>query len=119
MRIKGSKEKYPSAFLQKKYEELLENPEPKSVSVAKDNEPAFVAVISNRRESTRSGSASEDEDDARVGMASGDSTARAVVKDGVVMIEIKDEDDVVVIKDEGDLKQEEVKDPSILKTERL
>ena len=106
MRIKGSKEKYPSAFLQKKYEELLENPEPKPVSADKDNEHAPVAVIPSRGESISAESASENEDDARAGIAS---------RNGNLTLEkIKDEDDVIVIKDEDD----EVKNPSILKTER-
>ena len=119
MRIKGSKEKYPSAFLQKKYEELLENPEPKRVTVAKNNGPASVAVASSRRESSSSDSASEVEDDARAGISSLDTRAKVVVKNGnVTLEEIKDEDDVIVIKDEDDVKQEEVKNPSILKTER-
>lgn len=139
MRSKGSKEKYTSAFLQKKYEELLENPEPKPkpVFATKDGDPAPLAVIpTNHRESTNSSRSSvvfpnypestssdnpsEDEDDARAGMASRDSRAKVVVRNGNVMLEdIKDEDDVMVIKDEDDVKQEELKDPSILKTEKL
>ena len=120
MRIKGSKEKYPSAFLQKKYEELLENPKPISAGKDHDHEPASVAVvISNFRESTSSDSSSEDEDDARAGVADWNNKDMVAVKDENNVIEIKDEDDVMVIKDEDDVKQEEVKDPLILKTERL
>lgn len=128
MRSKGSKEKYTSAFLQKKYEELLENPEPKPkpVFATKDGDPAPLAVIpTNHRESTNSNRSSvvfpnypestssdtpsEDEEDARAGIASRDSEA-------VLLEEIKDEDDMIVIKDED---EEELKDPSILKTEKL
>ena len=150
MRSKGSKEKYSSAFLQKKYEELLENPEP--VSATKDTEPAPLAVIptnhwdsttSNRsstvmstdhRESTNSNRSSvvfphypectssdnpsEDEGDARTGIASRDSRAKAVVRKGKVLLAVtKKSNDVIAIKKEDDVKQEELEDPSILKTE--